>query len=293
MLQKTITLKTQINLNIQNKANYTFGNEEEELLQYIFQSYKQFLEIENSNVQKSRKFIGKIKRVILQNTINQLQTLDEVQVFTKTISLFGEALPIISKTFLVTDWKEGYPEKHNFTTMTHIKGSSTRKVFVSTFPFEKTQEREETVNEAPYSFIYCLPKFDFHGDDDYHYLCSSDDIDVSFSDYLNQCIQRCHQILQHHVVEQEEKIEQEEEEGEVSNFAVYTIETFENPLNNFPILGTDYDQDEELESEEMETTEETQETSEEDDTEDESEISEEESEEEEERNKNFEKPTVY
>lgn len=248
---QTITLtKTQINLNIQDKSNSTFGTEDEELLKHIFQSYKKFFDMENKE-QKSKKFIGKIKRVIHKNTTKELQTLDEVHIYTKTISLFGESLPIISKNFVITTWKEGYPERHQFTTLTCVKGSATKKVFSSTFPFESTVEREEIIREAPYSYIYCLPNF--QGDESYHYFSSFDDFDVSFSDYLNQCIQRCEQILQHHV-EEEDKFEeaQLEEDQEQTNFYQYDIEAFEkSPLYqaNPNICDKDENSDEQDETE--------------------------------------------
>jgi len=150
------TIRNSMNGGIKNikEANipYWFGQEDESQLKIIFQTYLEFLQIDQEIKQTLRgpkPFIGRVHRRVIHYNNQGFTTLDTVKVYRWEIQPMGRPLALYKSFVLLTQWDQenGIPEK-----LQKVNSLSNKDYWAK-------ESKDLKSASLGHSFIYCSPIF--------------------------------------------------------------------------------------------------------------------------------------
>ncbi|KAF2072058.1 hypothetical protein CYY_006624 [Polysphondylium violaceum] len=138
--------------NLQADIPYWFGQEDETQLKIIFQTYLEFLQIDQEIRQTLRgpkPFIGRVHRRVVHYNNQGFTTLDTVKVYKWEIQPMGRPLALYKSFVLLTQWDQenGIPEK-----LQKVNSLSNKDYWAK-------ESKDLKSASLGHSFIYCSPIF--------------------------------------------------------------------------------------------------------------------------------------
>lgn len=152
-----------------------FAHEDKDQLKEIFQMYIEALDLSQvKRVREPPKFVGRVKRSIVESDDGKFRTLDSVEVFRRSLLPPGSVMPHIKTYNVLTCWSfdEGLPIDIRRLTNSQKK-----------YWFDRVVEEPP----IPPSFLMCLPIFSTESDYDYSVSDRSVEVRHSPSSYPHHC----------------------------------------------------------------------------------------------------------